>query len=91
MSERQIAQSLTTRHGTVMRDNEDPLPGLSSICLLDDGGQVLWFAELPQKDDSYRDDMTLLDEDTLGLTSWFGWRCRIALRDGTIIGKEWTH
>lgn len=91
MADRQIAQNLVTRHGTVVRDTDQPLPELSSICLMDDHGQVHWFAELPQKDDSYLDEMTLLDADTLGLTSAFGWRCRIALKDGTMLSKEWMH
>lgn len=89
MSERQIEQDLPTRHGTVVRDNAPPLPGMSGVCLLDADGMVRWFAELPQLDDSYQDDITLVDDDTIALVSWFGWRCRVSLADGTIIAKEW--
>jgi hypothetical protein len=91
MAERDIEQSLVTRHGTVIRDTTPPLTGLSNICLMDEDGGVRWFAELPQSDDSYRDEVALVDEDTITMMSWFGWRCTVSLRDGTIISKTWTH
>lgn len=89
MAERDIEQTLTTKHGTVVRDNTPPLPGLSNICLLSDDGAVLWFAEIPQKDDSYREDLTLVGDDAITVLSWFGWRCTVSLLDGSITQKTW--
>ena len=86
-----IVEAIVTPHGTLVQEDYYLYPKHeSNIYMVDNQGDLLWFAERAMDDDAYANKIRKSSDTTVKCASWNGFDCEIDLLTGKLVHAAFT-